>query len=360
VIPTLDQSGAEKQFSLLACRLPPNEFQVKVVALNRGGPYEAWLQEHNIPYEILQKRWRLDVSSIRKLRREIQAFRPDVVLSCLFSANTSVRLATLGMKDPPAVLISERCVDSWKSGWQLWLDRKLAPRTTRLIANSQSVADFYGQVGFPRDKITVIPNGIETPARPELSREDFLRKWNLPADARIAMYVGRLAAQKNLKTLIWATQVLRQADPRAYVLLVGDGPLRADLEQYARDVESFSHIRFLGHQDRGGSLLHHCDVFWLASSFEGMSNSVMEAMACGKPVIVSDIPPNRELVTHDAEGYLIDLGDSAGYSQYTGRIFAEPELADRLGQAARSKMEDNFSVDQMLERYAQTIRENIR
>jgi len=359
VIPTLDQSGAEKQFGTLACQLPKSEFDVRVIALTRGGPYEKWLNESEIPYSILNKRWRLDPITLIKLRREIRQHQPDVLLSCLFAANTSVRLATVGLAHPPVTIISERCVDSWKSGWQLKLDRCLQDRTDRLVANSRSVADFYSGIGFPSERISVIPNGVDVPPTPATSREALLQELKLPQDAKLIMFVGRLAPQKRLRDLIWAEQILRQSDPRAYLLICGAGPLRTELELFAQDTEVTRHVRFLGHRADAGSLLHLADVFWLASEFEGMSNSLMEAMACGKPVVVSDIPPNRELVQHGRTGYIVNLGDSIGFSQYTERLIQDDELARQLGEAARNRMLSEFSNSIMVQRYGELIREEV-
>ncbi|WP_245764651.1 glycosyltransferase [Planctomicrobium piriforme] len=355
VIPTLDQSGAEKQFGLLACGLPKDQFDVHVLALSRGGPYEALLAEHHVPYTILKKRWRFDPTPIRQLRRQIRLTQPDVLLSCLFSANTAVRLATAGLRKRPVTIISERCVDSWKSGWQLTVDRLLRSRTDRLVANSKSVAAFYQQQGFPAERTTVIPNGVEIPPPPGLTRAELLQQLGLPPEARLIAFVGRLAPQKGLRHLLWAAQLLRQADPNAYLLLIGDGPERSDLEQYARDVEVTSHLRLLGHRRDAASLLHLIDVFWLGSQFEGMSNSLMEAMACGRPVVVSDIPPNRELVQHGVEGWIVNPGDSVGFAQYTLRLLQEPELFTRMGQAGAQKMQAAYSVDRMVARYAELL-----
>ncbi len=356
VIPTLDRSGAEKQFALLAAGLPRDEFNVEVLALSRGGPYEEVLKEAGIPVTILKKRGRFDLLNLLQVRRHLQQRQPDIVLSCIFSANSAVRLATLGMRKRPITIISERCVDSWKSGWQKQLDRMLISRTNRLVANSQSVADFYQELGVPESKLRVIPNGVEVPALPGLTREELLEQLNIPQDAKLVAFSGRLAQQKGIHHLIWGIQLLRQADPRAYLLLIGDGPERRDLEERARILETTDHVRFLGHRSDAASLLHLIDVFWLASKFEGMSNSLMEAMACGKPVIVSDIPPNRELVRHDQEGYLISDDDVVGYVQYSLRLFQDDAEAKRLGDAGAKRMQEAFSTKNMIDRYANLLR----
>jgi glycosyltransferase involved in cell wall biosynthesis len=356
LIPTLDRSGAEKQLMLLATHLPRDEFDVRVITLDRGGPYEAPLQEQGIPVTNTGKRRKLDLSAFRRLREVLAAQQPDILHSWLFSANSYGRLVA-GKRRRFKVVISERCVDTWKSGWQFWLDRRLIARTDRLVANSESVATFYRDVGFPGERMVVIPNGVDRPALPVTSREQLLADLKLPTDARLACYVGRLARQKRLEDLLWGMQVLRQADPRAHLLVIGDGPERDRLEQYARDVESAAHVRFLGHRDDAAQLLQLCDVFWLASDFEGMSNSLLEAMACGLPVVVSNIPPNRELVQHGVHGYLIDIGDGAGYAQYTRKLLEEPPLAARFGEAGRLRVELDFPIDRMVQRHIDVYRE---
>lgn len=359
VIPTLDRSGAEKQFALLAAGLPRDEFEVDVIVLTRSGPLEANLKNAGIPVHILGKRWRFDPGPILRLRRRLAETKPDIVHSWLFAANTAVRLA-VPKRNRPRVLVSERCVDSWKSGWQHWLDRKLWPRTDRMIGNSESVANYYAGQGIDRERIVVIPNGVSVPAAPATSRGEFLASLGLPAEAKVALYVGRLAKQKRVKDLLWAAQLVRQTIPEFRFVLVGDGPDRAELEQFAREVEVSKFVQFLGHRPDASSLLHHADVFWLASDFEGMSNSIMEAMACGKPCVVSDIPPNRELVLHDQTGYRINVGDSVGFAQFTARLLRDPDLASQLGAAGAARMADDFSVPRMIERHVELYRELAR
>lgn len=356
VIPTLDRSGAEKQLTLLATHLPREEFDVHVVALTRDGPYADVLAAAGIPLTVLHKRVKFDPLAAWRLRRLLERLAPDIVHSWLFAANAYTRLATAQRHGRPKSIVSERCVDSWKAGWQLALDRRLIRRTDRLIANSEAVAAFYRDVGYPADRVTVIPNAVQTPPEPAASRADICRDLGFPDDARLVAYVGRLAPQKRVHDLIWAAQLLRQADPRARLLIFGDGPERDTLIHYARQVEVTEYVRFVGPRDDAASLLHRIDAFWLASDFEGMSNSLMEAMACGKPVIVSDIPPNRELVTHAETGYLIDVGDSVGFAQFTRKVLDDPALAERLGTAARQRMLTDYCVTRMVERHVDLYR----
>jgi glycosyltransferase involved in cell wall biosynthesis len=356
LIPTLDRSGAEKQLMLLATRLPRDEFDVHVVTLDRAGPYASVIESHGLPVTVLGKRLRFDVGALLRLRRFLRELQPRILHSWLFSANTASRLVR-GGRQTFRTVVSERCVDSWKSGWQLWLDRRLISRTDRLVANSRSVAGFYGGIGFPADRMRVIPNGVEPPAPPGISRTQLLKECKIPSDAKLVACVGRLARQKRIDDLLWGLQVLRQADPRAHMLVIGDGPERGALEQHARDVECVEQVRFLGHRDDAAQLMQLSDVFWLGSDFEGMSNSLMEAMSCGLPVVVSDIPPNRELVTHDTHGYIANVGDGVAFAQYTVRLFQDPELARRLGDQARTRMQSEFSVDTMVQKHVELYRE---
>ncbi|GAB4145370.1 MAG: glycosyltransferase [Planctomycetaceae bacterium] len=356
LIPTLDRSGAEKQFTLLATGLPKSEFSVSVMLLTRSGPYEADLRAADIPVTNLQKRWKFDPVAFRKLKRVLREVQPDIMHSWLFAGNAYGRLAVGGGAGRPKVVISERCVDSWKSGWQHWVDRRLQSRTDQLIANSESVADFYRERGFPEEKISVIHNGIAVGEMGSQNREAVLHEFGIPAEANVVGYVGRLARQKRVTDLVWAMQLLQQLRNNVYFLIVGDGPERAAAEQLARHMRCDHLIRFVGQRDDVSQLIHAMDVFWLASDFEGQSNSLMEAMAAGVPVVASDIPPNRELVVDGETGFLVKPGDSVGFAQFADRILADPDLAKKLGAAGRSRMQTEFSVQQMIDAHVALYR----
>jgi len=356
IIPTLDQSGAEKQLTLLATRLPRDEFAVEVVALTRGGPYEQSLRDADIPVTVIGKGSKFDPFALCRLRQRIQIHEPDILHTWLFAANTYGRIA-VGPRPQPKIVVSERCVDSWKARWQLWFDRRLVSRTDRFIGNSQAVVDFYRDVGVPHDRLSVIRNGVETPAAAARSRVAVCDDLNVPHSARLVGFVGRLAPQKRLKDLIWAFHLLVSVQPDAYFVIVGDGPERAQLEKFAADIPTKGQVRFAGHRDDAGELMGHFDAFWLASDFEGQSNSLMEAMAAGVPVVASDIAPNLELVTHEETGLIVPVGDKATFAMAADRLLKDPEFAGGIAANAQRQMRENFSIDAMVNAHAELYRE---
>jgi len=356
LIPTLDRSGAEKQLALLATRLPRDEFEVEVVALTRGGPYEVTLREADIPVTVIGKCCKFDPFALRRLNQLIRERQPDILHTWLFAANTYGRLA-VGSRPQPKIVVSERCVDSWKARWQLWFDRKLISRTDRLIGNSRAVVDFYRNVGVPDNRLPVIRNGVEIPAETARSRDSVCDELNVPNSAKLVGFVGRLAPQKRLKDLIWAFHLLVSVQPDTYFVIVGDGPERAQLEKFAADIPTKGQVRFTGHRDDAGDIMRHFDTFWLASEFEGQSNSLMEAMAANVPVVASDIAPNRELVTHEETGLIVPVGDKATFAMAVDRLLKEPDLAAGLATNAERQMREEFSVDAMINAHAALYRE---
>ncbi len=355
VIPTLDRSGAEKQLTLLASGLPRDEFAPHVVALTRGGPYQVVLEQAGVPVTVIGKRWKADIAAYFRLKRVLRELKPDLIHTWLFAANAYTRLA-VGKRPSCPIIVSERCVDSWKSPWQLRVDRWLAPRTACIVGNSASVTEFYRQQKLPEDRLRVIPNGVSCDPKAGMTAVEIRERLQLPGDAYVAGYVGRLATQKRVQDLLFTVETLRQGRPQFHLIIIGDGPERDRLEQFAEALQCAGHVHFLGHREDAASWIAGLDAFCLASSFEGMSNSVMEAMAAGKPVVVSDIPANRELVTHEQTGLLVKLGDRVGYMQFLRRLIDEPGLGPRLGAAARQHMHDHFSVAQMIERHLELYR----
>ena len=322
-----------------------------VAALTRGGPYEAVLREAGIPVTLISKRWKLDPAAYWRLKRQIARLRPDLVQTWLFAGNSYGRAAALsaGVKH---LVAGERCVDRWKVWHELAIDRYLARRTERIAVNSAAVRDFYVARGIAAEKFAVIPNGVPAGQPSAAGRDELLAELGLPPDAKLIAAIGRLWPQKRVKELIWAADQLKCVTDGVHLLIIGDGPLRAALERYARLCEVADCVHFLGARTDVPRFLPHCHALWLASGYEGQSNAILEAMAAGIPVVATDIPGNRDLVVPGETGYLVPLESRTAFAKATLPIVEDSELARRLGAAGKVRVAAEFRVERMVERYA--------
>ncbi len=291
-----------------------------------------------------------------RLKQNIAGLQPDLVQTWMFAANTYGFAAAkaCGVNN---VVIGQRCVDPWKSGVQLTLDRQLARRCRGVVVNSAGVRDFYVRHGAPADRVRVIPNGVAIPNPPSTTRQQLLAELGLPENARLIGLVGRLWPQKRVKDAIWAADLLKVIRDDVHLLIVGDGPQRDRLKRFRDLVCIRGKVHFLGERGDVPRLLPHFDVLWSTSAYEGQSNAILEAMACGVPVVATDIPGTRELVVPGETGYLIPVGDRAAFAKFTERLLNDAALAGRFSAAARQRMESAFSVAQMIERHAALYRE---
>lgn len=357
IIPTLDRHGAEKQMTLLASRLPRDEFDIHVCVLTRDGPLREELAAADVPVTLINKRLKIDPRAYWRLKQHIKDLDPDLVHTWLFAANAYGRSAAraCGVKH---LVAAERCVDRWKAWYHLAIDRRLARHTQRIVTNTAAVREFYVRKGLPADKFTVIANGVDPPAvdRPA-TREEVLEELGLPPDARLIGVVARLWPQKQIKDLIWAVELLRRIRDDAHLLIIGDGPHRWRLTRYRDLVGIIKKVHFLGHRDDVPRLVQHFDVLALSSEYEGQPNAVMEAMAAGIPVVATDIPGTRDLVVHEQTGYLVPVGGRADFARHINDLLNQPDVARQLGDAGRDRMLQHFTVDTMVQHYAGLYRQ---
>lgn len=355
VIPTLARGGAEKQLALLAAGLPRDEFEVHVCALSRGGPLEDELHAADIPLTIIGKPWKYDPLAWWQLRRHIARLKPELVQTWMFTANAYGRTAAraAGVKH---LVASERCVDSWKAWLQLGIDRRLARKTDAIIANSQGVKDFYIANGIPAEKLVVIENGILPAPASDVTRDQLCDELGIPRGVHLIGAVGRLWHQKRIKDLIWAADLLKVIRDDVHLLIIGEGPLREDLEIFRDACQIQDKVHFLGARNDVMRLMPHFALLWLASDYEGLPNVVMEAMSAGVPVVATDIPGTRDLVAHGETGFLTSVGDRAALARFAHKLLEDPQMRAQFGEAGRQRVARDFSVERMVAAHAELYR----
>jgi glycosyltransferase involved in cell wall biosynthesis len=275
--------------------------------------------------------------------------RPDVALTLLPWADVLGRPAAW-LAGAGVVLSSVRARNVDRPWWWFPLCRLTAPLARRVVFNSREVVPFArAREGVRPEQVVYIPNGC---AGAPLPRDrSALAALGVPGDAPVVGSVGRLYAQKNHAALLEALALGRGALGRAHLVLAGAGPLRAELEARAARLGLGERVHLPGHVADVPALLAGLDAYAQPSAFEGMSNSLMEAMAAGLPVVASAVDGNRELVEHGASGLLVPPGDIPALAGALESVLEDRALAARLGCAAARRMAGAFSIEAMVEAY---------
>jgi glycosyltransferase involved in cell wall biosynthesis len=359
LIPTLDRSGAEKQMVLLATGLPRDRFRVEVAALTRLGPLEGELKDAGLPVTLIGKRLKVDPFALGRLVRFMKAKKFDVVQTWIFAANVYGRVAAR-RAGVPVVVTAEMAVDLWKGKGQLAIDRRLAMWTDKVVGNSDAVVDFYRKAGVPDDRLAMIHSGIADEEPPDVDPAAVRAEFGFAPGCPLAIFIGRLAAQKAVDDLLSALDLLQHTEPELRTLIVGDGPLRDQLKARAHAFTLDASVKFLGHREDVPRLLAASDLLVLPSLYEGLPNVVLEAMRFRKPVVATAAPGTTEVVVDGATGRLVPMRDFVALARGIRELIRDPETAHRMGEAGRVRAEAEFRAETMVERFASLYEEIAR
>jgi glycosyltransferase involved in cell wall biosynthesis len=313
VISELTFGGAQKQLVELSRQLDREGHEVTIYTLNNDVPRKPELDGSGVTLIVDQKRAKLDVRVLWRLRRLIWRWKPDIVHSFLFDADVYSRLAAIGTGIP--VLNSER-----SSHYTLSRVQRIAHRITEklasgVVANSWCGKAFAeGMYRMREDDIHVVWNGLELDQieRQSGTDADFRKEFFGPGEHRIACLVGAIKPAKDYPLALETARHLLASDPRWRVLLIGDqlsttraykagrnsdtgGYKERVLAQY-ESMADRDRIRFAGNRADVHAVVRQCDVLYVTSVLEGFPNSVLEAMAVGVPVVSTEYSDIRRIL----------------------------------------------------------------
>ena len=250
---------------------------------------------------------------------------------------------------------------SWLGRLELRFLRRWARRV--MILNP-GMAEEATAAGLEPDRLLWMPNPVDTdefaPCAPE-RRCELRARFGIEPSAPVIVFTGRLAPEKELPSMIRAFAAVRRELPRATLVLVGDGPMRSQLETLAAELNLAGAVRFTGRQT-GAEVrqwLQASDVFALVSSNEGLPCSLLEAMSVGLPSVISDIPANVQLVETEVHGLHAALGSPDHIAGALNRLLVDAPLRARLGAAARERVLAGYSVDKVVDRYEALFSETL-
>ena len=286
---------------------------------------------------------------LRNLRRRLAVGSFDLAYISMLKHDAYAAVGEGERRGFPVVLRPEGAGATGDVAWQSWgrFGARIGARCRRanaIVSISSAITDELTTDGYDPSRIHPIPNGVPVPETPWQRRAD----WR--ASPRAA-FVGRLAPEKGLDTLMDAWPIVRESFPNARLTLVGDGPERPALEARAARLGLLEGVEMPGAADDPGAILRASDLFVLPSREEGMSIALLEAMALGVPLVASSIPGNRRLIQDFTHGRLVPPNDPRALARTIIEQWTHFDRAFHMTRAARRRVQDEFSIQSVARKH---------
>lgn len=348
------QGGAEKTLYTLATLLDPKQFQVAgVVTLKPKGVFAEKLEAMGQKVHTLGLKERPEFRHLKELADIVAAAKPDVVHAFMYQAIQLCRaLRFFGYAQFP-LISAPRVHYRTRSGFSLWIDKMLKPCDSMLVTESEASRKYLlGELGYEEAKVATVYNGVDIASWP-ISKADRNRvraKLKLAPQDVLVGSVGRLDEQKGHRYLMEAIAKLRAVHP-VKLVIIGDGPLRRELENLARTLRIEEDTTFPGEVQDVPAWLSALDLFALPSLWEGLPNALLEAMAMGLAVVGSKVDGVPEVLQHDVNGLLCEPKDSQSLFVAVQDLVLDPELRQKLGGEAKRTIKERFKLMDMIANY---------
>ena len=347
--------GADQQLLSAAQVLRDRGHEIRIVSLTPLGPMGLQARSLGLPTDSLEMRRGVpDPRGLARLVRIVRAWKPDVVHSHMVHANLMARVVRLLV--PVPVLVST-IHNVYEGGPLLMAGYRL---TNGLVDHmtiiSQAAADrFVGERIVPARLLTVIANGVDTD-----------RMRNLPPEGRAALRgsmsvgdqefvwlaVGRFEVAKDYPNMLRAFGDVRAREPRAVLVIVGQGSLQAEAEALTAELGLREAVRFLGARDDVPAVMSAADGYVMSSAWEGMPMVLLEAAAAGLPIVATAVGGNGEVVRDGESGFLVPARDSGVLRAGLLRLMALPEEHRRsMGERGREHVRANYGLQRVAERW---------
>ncbi len=346
LITELRPAGAETCVRELAVRLDRRRFDVQVAAL-RGGQIADDLRDAGVKVTVLDLRGKWDVLKLARLASLLRRERIDLLHTHLFHADLAGRAAGY-LAGVPHLVHTVHVAEGRFLPWRFAYARLTAARCERIVCVSQSVRDDHARrSGLPARNYAVIPNGIDA-AR--YSRDEDLRRlrrseWGIGDGEVLFAFVGRLDPQKGVDTLLSAMSHLGARGEGVRIVLAGDGPQRHLMENYIAHGEGGKLANWLGFVRDVRGVLSAADALVMPSRWEGWPVALGEAMAAGLAVVVTRAPGIIDVIDDGQTGLLVPTDDVPQLAEAILRLSRDADLRARLGEAARRRVAEKFSID---------------
>lgn len=346
--------GGTERLVIEICRQLAGRIDSVVCCLDQPGDWAAELAPLNIPVTSLSRQPGFHPGLALELARVIKANNIDVVHCHHYSPYVYGLLATL--RHPTVRLVFTehgRLSDGEPSRKRRLVNPILARWPARLYAVSADLRQHMMTEGFPASRLHVIHNGIAVGERPRVAQCVAAREaLGLPQGAFVVGTVGRLDPVKNLSLLLHAHKLLIGRHAGARLVIVGDGPERDALQAQVGALGMADAVIFAGYRADVRAILPAFDAYANTSTYEGISLTILEAMAAALPVVATGVGGNPEVVIDHETGRVVP-GRSQAFAAALLELARDPLRRHRMGEAGRWRVTRHFSLGRMVEQYAQ-------
>ncbi|WP_331233139.1 glycosyltransferase [Natronorarus salvus] len=353
-LPSLNQGGAKRVMLNVADYLHTSGYRVEIVLARKEGEFLA-----HVPQGIEVRSFEKRVSrTVTDLIQYLHRREPKVLLSTIHSTNVVATWAgVLARTSTDVVLREATTISNQRNEFENGLERLISPVVKytypfadRYVAISDGVkSDLVRHTGVQTDEVRTIYNPIYTPEIAKRANEPVDHPW-FDADHDVLLGVGRLTMQKDFATLIRAfSRVRRYRDAR--LIILGEGDRRGELERLTERTGLTDVIDLPGYVENPYKYMAKSDLFVLSSAWEGFGNVIVEAMACGTPVVATDCESGpAEILDEGSYGRLAPVGDPTALADSIVDSLNEPDEPDRLRERAAE-----FSTDEIMESYERAL-----
>jgi glycosyltransferase involved in cell wall biosynthesis len=370
LVTSFEAGGTERQFIELLKRLDRQRFDVHLAALRAEGPFYEEIAAHfpSVPEFRLTSFYNRNAwHQLRRLQSLLKSERIDLIHTHGFY--DSLFGAVAGRLCGIRVIASQRHLQLSERRAHHWGTRAIHQLAHKIIVNSEAIRDSIRQQGKAADnKIKVIYNGLCATDEPETGRQSIqshpeplqgeskpaartalCAELGLGAPLKLVGIVARLVAVKGHRYFLEAASRVAREDERVHFVLVGEGPLRSELEDQCRQLGIGERVHFLGDRKDARRLVSAFDVSLQASLSEGLPNSVMEAMSAGVPVIATAVGGTKELIRDGETGFFIPPANASALAERLLFVLRNEAACRQIAERGRQVITRQFGMQRMVE-----------
>ncbi len=347
--------GAEQQVIALARGIDKTKFQVLLVSLNDDGTVPQQIPQ--VEYFHLNRKGKYDFLPMLRMMKILIKKRVDIIQPFLSPA-TLFGLVPAFLVNTRVKVVTERCGLRTKKtpGYKVtcMVEDLFGHFAQAAVANSIAGQDMLKGRGYKPEKTSVIYNGLDI-SRLEADPVQVAKiqaETGLNPDKPVVGISAWIIPAKDHVTFLKSAGIILKHKPEVQFAIMGDGPLVPGLKTLTNELGITKQVFFLGAQNQVGNYLHFFDMLVSSSvDHEGCSNSILEAMYLGKPIVATDVGGNKELVTQDENGFLIPPKEHEAMAQAILTLLNNPEKAHQMGEKGRARVLAEFSQEQMVTYY---------